>query len=44
MKKYGKKLGFEKAYLITKDLEGKENSIILLPLWKFCFKGFKCLI
>jgi len=39
MKKYGKKLGFKKAYLITRDLEGKENNIILLPIWKFCFKG-----
>lgn len=38
IKKYGKKLGTRKAYLITRDVEGKRNNIILLPLWKFCYK------
>jgi predicted AAA+ superfamily ATPase len=41
VKKYGKKLGIKKAYLITKDLEGRQNNIILIPLWKFCFKGLE---
>ncbi len=39
MKKYSKKLGLTKAYIITKDFEGKEENIVAIPLWKFCFNG-----
>ncbi len=37
-KKYGKKLGIKRAYVITKDVEGKMGNVHLVPLWKFCFK------
>jgi len=39
LKKYSKKLNIDKAYVITKDFEGKEDKIRFIPLWKFCFKG-----
>jgi len=39
LKKYSKKLGIDKAYMITKDFEGKKDHIQFLPLWKFCFGG-----
>ena len=39
LKKYSKKLNIDKAYVITKDFEGKEDKISFIPLWKFCFKG-----
>ena len=38
-KKYGKKLGIRRAYVITRDVEGKIGNVHLIPLWKFCFKG-----
>lgn len=39
LKKYARHLNVKKAYIITKDVGGKRNSIELLPLWKFCFSG-----
>ena len=39
LKKYGKNLNIKKAYVITKDAEGKIGNIHLIPLWKFCFGG-----
>lgn len=39
LKKYAKKLKIKKAYIITKDAEGKIKNIELIPLWKFCFNG-----
>ncbi len=39
MKKYSKKLGINKAYIITKNSETKEGNISTIPLWKFCFNG-----
>jgi predicted AAA+ superfamily ATPase len=39
LKKYGKSLNVDKAYIITKNIEGKMGSIYLVPLWRFCFKG-----
>ena len=39
LKKYGKGLNVDKAYIITKSIEGKIGSIHLMPLWQFCFKG-----
>ncbi len=39
IKRYSKKLGINKAYIITKDFERKEDNILAIPLWKFCFKG-----
>jgi len=39
LKKYGKGLNIDKAYIITESIEGKIGSIHLVPLWQFCFKG-----
>ena len=39
LKKYSKSLGVKKAYIITKDFEGREGYIKMIPLWKFCFNG-----
>lgn len=39
IKKYGKKLNLNKAYIITKDVEGEIDFIRLVPLWQFCFLG-----
>jgi len=39
LKKYGKSLNVDKAYIITKNIEGKTGGIHLIPLWQFCFKG-----
>jgi predicted AAA+ superfamily ATPase len=39
LKKYGKGFGTDKAYIITKSIEGKIGNIYLVPLWRFCFKG-----
>jgi predicted AAA+ superfamily ATPase len=39
LKKYGKSLNVRKAYIITKNIEGKIGNIYLIPLWQFCFKG-----
>jgi len=34
-----KKYNAEKAYIITKNVEGKIDAIYLVPLWQFCLKG-----
>lgn len=39
-KKYGKNLGIRKACVITKDVEGEIGNVHMVPLWKFCLKGF----
>ncbi|MEM4706995.1 MAG: hypothetical protein QXL47_00100 [Candidatus Anstonellales archaeon] len=39
LKKYGRSLNIQKAYIITKNLEGRMDNIQLIPLWKFCFEG-----
>ncbi len=39
IKKYGKKLNIKKAYIITKDAEGKTDNTYFIPLWQFCFAG-----
>jgi len=41
LKKYGKKLKVKKAYVVTKDLEKKEDMICFVPLKRFCFEGLK---
>jgi len=41
LKKYGKRLNIERAYIITKNVDGKIDNIHLLPLWQFCFRGLK---
>lgn len=38
LKKYGKNLNVNNAYIITKNIERKIGNIQLLPLWQFCFK------
>lgn len=40
-KKYGKSLNIKKAYILTKDAEGRIGNIRLIPFWKFCFSGLK---
>jgi len=39
LQKYTKGLNIDKAYIITKNIEGKIGNIDLVPLWQFCFKG-----
>ncbi len=38
-KKYGKSMGMETAFVITKDVEDMVGNVHLLPLWKFCLLG-----
>lgn len=40
-RKYKRSLGLKKAFVITKDVEGKVDNINLIPLWRFCFVGLK---
>lgn len=37
IKKYGKKLNVKKAYMVTKNTEGKIGCVYLIPIWQFCF-------
>jgi len=39
LKKYGKSLDVDKAYIITKNIEGKIGRVYLVPLWQLCFRG-----
>ncbi len=41
IKKYGKSHNIKKAYILTKEQEGKIGKIKLIPFWKFCISGLK---